>query len=148
MELTLKRLRDDRKNTVGELYIDGVLRCYTLEDPAQDEKIPGKTRIPAGRYRLDLRRGSPMAGRYKEKYGTDGMVWLQDVPGFDWVYIHIGNTEADTDGCILVGRSIVREVSADGEKQFISWSRDAFFMVVPPIISAINAGESCWITII
>ena len=103
MELIIKRLLDDSRSTVGKLYLDGRLFAGTLEDTRRHKKVPRLTRIPAGRYEIKLRFDSPMAKRYEELYGTRGMLWLQDVEDFEWVYIHIGNDDDDSDGCILVG---------------------------------------------
>lgn len=93
MELALKRKWADSVATEGELTIDGNFECYTLELP------PGHC-IPDGRYAISIERSprfSAMAGHdvFKPR--------LHDVPGFDGVLIHEGNTPADTHGCILLG---------------------------------------------
>lgn len=82
---------------------------YAVEDQAQTgEKVPGETRIPAGRYKIKLRRDGGMVKKYDARFtdiNHDGMLWLQDVPDFEFVYIHIGNTDDDSRGCILPGRA-------------------------------------------
>jgi len=104
MKMTIDRVYQNNQCTLGILRFDDLTLC-TLEDPSRYQKIPGKTRIPAGTYDLTLRRKSPMADRYRERFGQQhyGMIWLQDVPDFQWVYFHIGNDAEDTEGCILVG---------------------------------------------
>ena len=73
--------------------------CYILEDEHRDVKVAGETRIPAGRYEIKLR--PPEQGNVNAKYMSKfpdmhkGRLWLQDVPGFTWIYIHIGNTDDD-----------------------------------------------------
>jgi hypothetical protein len=65
-----------------------------------------------------------------------GMLWLRDVPGFEWVYIHIGNTDDDTEGCILVGETI------DYESGFMGRSVKAYRYIYPLIATAIEIGEA------
>lgn len=107
--LTLYRDSKGENSTIGRLCIgEGLseyLFCYVVEDEKRSEKVAGKTRIPAGTYELGIRKGSPMANRYDNKYsdiGHNGMIWLKDVPDFEFVYIHVGNTHEETEGCLLL----------------------------------------------
>ena len=99
MNLLLKRLFLGEAYTIGTLYIDGVRFCDTLEDAVRDEKIKHRTAIPYGTYSVIVNR-SP-------KFGRD-LPRLLDVPNFDGILIHRGNTAEDTSGCILVGENIVK----------------------------------------
>lgn len=103
MKLKLERITTDSDSTIGLMFLDGAFQCFTLEDEARTVKKYGETRIPAGVYDIRPR----TAGRLHEKYSRfpehRGMLWLQDVPGFEWIYIHIGNSDEDTLGCILAG---------------------------------------------
>jgi len=94
MLLNLKRIILADEWTGGILYIDGKPFCFTLEDAVRLVKIAGATAIPSGDYPVMLGL-SP-----KRKIIVP---WILDVPGFDAIQIHIGNTVNDTDGCILVG---------------------------------------------
>lgn len=121
MELKLKRIARKATYTIGRLYIDGQRFCDTIEDRdrslRQDMaraaikriKVPGETAIPTGRYRVTLGVRSPRMSQKKAYEFCDGYVpRLINVPGFDGILIHIGNTARDSEGCILVGEN--REV--------------------------------------
>ena len=105
MELTLKRTRLRDTITTGQLYIDGEYFCFTLEDkvreevgvPVQKWKVPRETAIPYGTYKLVFENSS--------KFGIDTLTLL-DVPGFSKIRIHAGNTQDDTEGCIIVGYKV------------------------------------------
>lgn len=100
MKLKLTRLFLRDTYTIGKLYIDGQYFCDTLEDKVRDlsreKKIPGQTAIPAGEYEIVVN----VSPRFKRKLPR-----LLDVPGFDGILIHRGNTSEDTAGCILVGEN-------------------------------------------
>lgn len=118
MELTLKRIARREKYTIGRLYIDGKYFCDTIEDKDrglsqalpvtvnQNLKRRGVTAIPVGRYRVTLDVVSPKFSK-KTAYQFCGgkLPRLINVPAFDGVLIHIGNTANDTEGCILVGKN-------------------------------------------
>jgi hypothetical protein len=111
MELRLHRIARKADYTIGRLYVDNIRVCDTLEDRDRfhfgERKVKGKTAIPAGRYEVNLNNYSPRFGA-KEPYKSlcKGCVPLiANVPQFEGVRIHIGNSAADTDGCILVGKN-------------------------------------------
>ncbi len=104
MRLHLPRFARSTDASMGALSIDGRFSCFTLEDEARAVKVQNETRIPAGLYQIRLRIEGGMHEKYRSKFDDHvGMLWLQSVPGFEWVYIHIGNDDDDTSGCILVG---------------------------------------------
>jgi len=108
MKLELKRFSSGADSTLGILLADGVFECFTLEDEYRTDKIKGETRIPAGIYKVEKREVlSGLTEKYRKKYPWfDFHFMLQDVPNFQYVYIHIGNDDDHTDGCLLVGDSI------------------------------------------
>ena len=110
LELKLVRRELNYKRTIGDLYIDGEKFCNTLEDTVREPgvKVPGATAIPSGRYEVRL----TYSNRFRQV-----MPQLMNVPMFDGIRIHSGNTEADTEGCLLVGRQ-------DGQK--VIDSRDTY----------------------
>lgn len=98
MKLKLVRKWKTSKSTIGELFVDGVFECFSLEDVERKfgVKVYGETAIPLGTYRVTVE-FSPHFGRR--------VPHLWDVPGFDSILIHPGNTSVDTKGCILVGQT-------------------------------------------
>lgn len=100
MKLKLVRIAKRENYTIGKLYVEGEYFCDTLEDRVRDlsveKKIPGETAIPAGKYDLIV----SMSPRFKRELPR-----LLNVPYFDGILIHRGNTEKDTSGCILVGEN-------------------------------------------
>ena len=103
MHVTLVRTDDDGKRTLGKIFINGVFECFSLEDTYRSQKVKGQTRIPCGNYNLALRMSPKFTPRFNHE-----MIWLQNVPGFEFILIHPGNKESDTDGCILVGQQVFR----------------------------------------
>ena len=106
MITTVKRLFSNTDETLSLILVDDDRECFGLEDEHRAVKVAGETRIPAGTYPVELRTEGGMHSRYLEKFPDihKGMLWLQDVPGFEWIYFHIGNTDDHTAGCILVGQ--------------------------------------------
>src|SRR5262245_52367067 len=95
MQLQLVRNAFTDNSTIGELSVDGEFECFTLEDPVRPVKIKGETAIPAGTYEV--------AVTFSNKF-QKLLPLLMNVPNFDGIRIHTGNTPADTLGCILVGQ--------------------------------------------
>jgi len=145
MEIFLKRFRHGQDSTLGLLSIENEFVCFTCEDQFQAVKIKGETRIPAGRYQVELRTSpSPMNKRYAQRFDFHkGMLWLQDVPGFTWVYIHVGNDDDDTDGCVLLGMDAYQ--TNNGGK--VGRSIYAYSQLYPVIVEALEQGQDVYITI-
>lgn len=104
MEILVDRYEesDNGLATIGKVYLDGVFRYYSLEDkvreipghPASEWKVKGETAITQGRYKVTV--------VWSPKHQC--MVPLvNDVPGFSAIEIHWGNTDRDTEGCLLLG---------------------------------------------
>lgn len=122
MELTLERRYKCNGYTIGRLLVDGKYFCDTLEDADRglDAKMPlaeirarklkSITAIPTGTYKITLATRSAKFGSKQFYYDLcrGRLPRLLDVPGFDGILIHCGNTAKDTEGCILVGENKVK----------------------------------------
>lgn len=107
MKLTLKRIALRQTYTIGKLYIDGVYFCDTIEDKVVDvdksgkfdgneKKVYGESAIPYGIYKVIV----TLSPRFKRFLPE-----LINVPNFDFIRIHAGNTAKDSHGCIIVGKN-------------------------------------------
>ena len=127
MVITVKRLYKTENSAIGELLIDGVFECFTLEDKERPVKIKGETAIPKGTYKVIINQSN----RFKRL-----LPLLIDVPNFEGVRIHSGNSNHDTEGCILVGQT--------RNKNYIGQSRKAF----EKLFKKMQAAKSITLTII
>jgi hypothetical protein len=135
LRLELVRSTFGPNTTTGDLYADGVWACFTLEDRVRTSpKVPGETAIPEGTYPL-LITPSP---RFKRR-----LPLLVNVPGFDGIRIHPGNSHKDTEGCILVGEG-VNQFSAE---PMLTKSVSAFNRLFEMLEEAIEAGESITVSV-
>lgn len=133
MRITVERLQRDVDVTIGSMSVDGAWQCWTLEDTVREKqgvpvaqwKIPGETAIPVGLYRVTI----DMSNRFGRL-----LPLLINVPGFAGVRIHPGNTAANTEGCILVGR--------DRLPKSIGASRIAFDRLFAKMSEAQRRGEA------
>ena len=135
----LTRTHFGPNSTLGKLIAYGTpLIAYTLEDavreipgmPVSEWKIKGRTAIPVGAYDLVI----TYSNRFKRL-----MPLLVDVPGFEGVRIHAGNTHEDTEGCVLVGRKWT-EVQPSGLDRMVYESRPAFDAFFSLLSKALEAG--------
>jgi adenylate kinase family enzyme len=125
--LNLRRKWFTDKSTIGELYFGLDKFCYSLEDSVRFKKIQNVTAIPSGRYEVVI----TFSNRF-----LNLMPLLLNVPGFDGIRIHSGNTDADTDGCILVGKT-----RFDDQPDVIFESRAAFSDLMEKLTEAIKQGK-------
>lgn len=114
--------------TLGSLYVNGVWECWTLEDELRQVKIPGETAIEQGRYKVVLDQST----RFKRI-----MPHILNVPNFDGIRIHSGNTSADTEGCLLVGRQRVKGSIVESKLAF-----DSLFQKM----QALDVNQTIWIS--
>lgn len=150
MDLLLQRFSDNRDSTLGLLFrrtATGLLfMCYVLEDEYREKKVSKETRIPAGKYTVDFNKAdTPMTLRYRSKYPFFKYhLEIKNVPNFQGIYMHIGNVDADTDGCLLLGDTADNNIQSSGN---ISNSTAAFTRVYKEIQSVIEGGKKVTIEI-
>ena len=136
MKLEVLRINSDVDSTSCIFFnvTDGrKFLSYALEDEFRNDQI--KLRTVGGFH-----------GKYTRKYGDfhKGMLHVQDVPGFEYILIHTGNTDEHTSGCLIVGDS--QENNQLVKNGFIGKSVQAYKRIYPAIADALLAGEEVTIT--
>jgi hypothetical protein len=147
MIIKLQRVFSGKDSSVGVLFIDTKPFCFVVEDEARNVKLAGETRIPSGVYPVTLRNEGGMTKRYAEKFPDihEGMLWLREVPNFSYVYIHIGNTDDHTEGCLLVNyNAILDPVNGGGSG---GNSTQCYRDIYKKITDAMKAGEQVFVVV-
>ena len=141
MELELTRTTRTNRSTIGELTVDGKFECFILEDKDRGlqqgmalselmaAKIKTRTAIPTGRYEIVTN----FSDRFQKM-----LPLLLDVPAFAGIRIHPGNTDADTEGCLLPGKT--------KSPDMVGSSRAAFTVLFDKIKAAMQR-EKVFITV-
>ena len=129
MKLLLVREPSTDSGTFSKFYVNGMYQCESLEDVDRrledgGKKIPDETAIPRGVYKVII----DWSNRFKKE-----MLHVLDVPGFEGIRIHAGNTNADTEGCLLLGTG-----RANG---WLLNSRAAVDRVFATVETALDKGE-------
>jgi hypothetical protein len=141
MEITVLRFSSGEDSTNGLMFINDKFACYTLEDEARDKKVMHETRIPKGEYEIKYRKEGGFHNKYTKRYGDfhRGMLHITNVPGFEYILIHTGNTDEHTSGCLIVGDTQTNNIIArDG---FVGSSGQAYKRIYPVIADALDKGE-------
>lgn len=109
-------------------------------------KISGETRIPAGRYEVKLRTEGGFHQKYTRRFGSmhRGMLHITNVPNFEYILIHCGNTDEHTAGCLLLGDS--QENNQIITNGFIGKSTNAYKRIYPMIVKELLANKPVFIT--
>ena len=149
--LEVLRYSSGADSTLGILSENGPdgreFLAYTLEDEFREKKVSAETRIPEGTYEVTLRTEGGFHSRYAAKFGDwhKGMLWVRDVPGFEYILIHTGNTDEHTMGCLLVADSSTQNITKDG---FIGASVSAYKRIYPSLAEWLLDGYILTITYI
>ena len=139
---------DSTLGLLSEVGPDGrEFLAYTLEDEWREEKVSAETRIPEGTYDIKLRTTGGFHSRYANKFGDwhKGMLHVQDVPGFEYILIHTGNTDEHTMGCLLVADTSQQNITKEG---FIGASTSAYKRIYPSLAQWLVDGNKLNITYI
>lgn len=133
MRTKIIRVAEGKQSTLSQLYIDDIFQCYLLEDKIREVKIPKQTAIPKGNYTLRLNTWGGMNAEYRQKFPKlhKGMIEINGLPNFSFVYIHIGNTYRQTAGCPLCGFGFEM---VNGDYQVLR-SKDAYQMIYPKLLA-------------
>jgi len=120
--------------------------CYTVEDEYRSKKVKHETRIPAGTYKLTLRTEGGFHSRYLKKYGPEfhkGMIYVNNVPNFEWILWHTGNSDESTSGCLIIGQN--QESNLVKKDGWVGSSVSAYKFLYPKVRDAILSGEDVYV---
>lgn len=139
MEIIVNRFISDSDTTISSVNIDKQRFCFGLEDEYREVKVAGETRIPAGKYQVGVRTIGGFHNRYKKRFSGihKGMLHIMDVPGFEYILVHCGNTDAHTAGCLLVGEGVTISL----EKMTVTRSVAAYCQFYVKVIDAAIMGR-------
>ena len=136
MNIQVKRTIFNPSCTLGEMSVNGNFFAYTLEDtfrelePDGSNKVFGSTAIPCGTYNVIT--------DFSTHFGKT-MIHILDVPFFEGVRVHGGNTDADTEGCILIG--------AQTNKVNRIWECADLVAKLTDMVQSLPNGETCTIEV-
>ncbi len=131
MDIIINRFDKTENYTVSRLEILDTFNCFILEDAERPEKIKHQTCIPAGRYEVII--------NYSPKF-KQFLPLLLNVPNFEGIRIHKGNTIAHTSGCLLP--NLVYE-----GKGIMRYSEAATSVLINLIDEALKRGEQVFVNI-
>lgn len=133
MEIIVKRFEFDKDYTISRVFINGEFICYAIEDEIRERKVKGETAIPYGTYNIGI--------RYSPRFGPN-MLWVKNVPGFEYILIHTGNTDDDTEGCLILGMRIGQ---LNGKRAVLD-SKAAYNKFYPLVKASLDKQEHVQIT--
>jgi hypothetical protein len=153
--ITVQRLKSETDWTLSSFFFDSVQRGVGVEDEKRSVKVKGETCIAAGTYVLALRYSPKFSESYyrddegfliakkdrttpelESRYHTaHEMIWVKDVPNFEYILWHWGNSDDDTDGCYIVGSSF----ATIGTQKGVGASRKKYIEIYREIWQTMNA---------
>lgn len=150
--ISVVRFMNNSRFSLGLMYYNDAFFCYTLEDVYRAQKVKKHTRIWAGEYKVSYSDVNPehssITKRYRTKDSTkdffDRHIEIHGVDQFDGIYIHIGNNERHTEGCLLVGDGL----NTSGGDVVLTHSTGAFTRFYKKVTAELNAGTPVRIKIL
>ena len=153
MKLQLKRIYNCKNYCIGHIYVDGQYVCDCIEDTDRmlDQSMPlakiksikvkSETAIPTGTYKILMNIVSPKFSlkQYYMDVCKGKVPRLANVPGWEGILIHVGNTEKNSAGCLIVGKNLV--------KGHVLQSKQCFEQLYSILYAAYIKGEEITITI-
>jgi hypothetical protein len=144
--------------TLSRYYINDTLSGFGVEDECRLQKVDGETAVPYGRYELGFRQSPKFSGTFyyhdtlnklitvaeyntladKAGWHTHDLIWILNIPNFQYVLLHWGNTDLDTDGCYIVGNKIGIVKGREGVLE----SRPNYQKLYPKVYPLIRNGRS------
>ena len=153
MNILLKRIYNCKDYCIGHIYVDGQYVCDTIEDTdrmldqsmpilkIQATKVKSQTAIPTGTYNILMNIVSPKFSLkpYYMDICKGKVPRLDNVPGFSGILLHVGRTEKNSAGCLIVGKNLV--------KGQVLQSKQCFEQLYSILYAAYKKGEEITITI-
>lgn len=149
--LKVSRFKFDKDWTIGRLFMNDVHSGYTVEDEIRKVKVKDETAIPAGRYELKTRISPHFSNtfywdadnhmlidRQHTPIGVKSiqpheLIWITNVPGFEFVLLHFGNTDLDSSGCLVVGDAIGTINGREGVIHSRDYYKRLYALIYPTI---------------
>lgn len=145
MNIVIDEIWTTPNSTASMLFVDNRPIGFIIEDGHRDNKVPGETRIPAGRYPVVKRTYGKFFDKYRKDFGHKYSIEVKDVPGFDDILIHIGNTIKDTRGCPLINRGVKQDATGD----FAGIDSTSIYKLFYRLVDlAFERGEEVWCEVI
>lgn len=152
--LKVKRYIFNKDWTISKILVQDKLDGYAVEDEIREtNKVHGETAISYGTYLLGYRQSPKFSSSYlwsdstnmlilpKDKanypkitdWKNHDLIWIKDVPEFQYILLHWGNTDDDTEGCLIVGKYLGAVNGQEGVVQSRVYYKDLYQRIYPLI---------------
>lgn len=145
MNIHIQLIAETPNSSLSVATIEGRFVGFVLEDGYKERKVMHETRIPPGKYNVLQRKEGRFFASYRQQHGHQWVPWLENVPGFEFILIHIGNRISDTSGCLLIGYGAAFYRADD--LWTISNSTAAYLDLYRRMQSAFEKGEAVTVSI-